>query len=118
MSKKRGASIISLALSFIAISLVVAALVVALNNTREYNMAKQEDEAFDSLAYVKVYTKSEIEKVARQAFANNYLSFYDKEVDLEGLEALVIGEIEETVPASQLDNFEIIVTSDGVDVIE
>ena len=120
MNKKRGASIISIALCFIAISLVTGALAVAVWNDMSYkmnSMALRDSVVMDSSAYIKIYTKNEIVGVARQAFADNYLTFYDGVVDLEGLEALVIGQMEETVPRAQLDNYEVIVTANGVDVI-
>lgn len=118
LRSKRGASIISLALCAVAIALVTSALVVATNNSAEYRASKmvKTDYVVESSAYVKTYKLTEVEHIARQAYANNYLSFYDKEVDLEGFYALVVGEMMESVPQNQLENFNIIVTSDGVDV--
>ena len=116
---KKGASIISLALCAVALTLVTAALTIATNNSAMYRaneIAKKQVKVVENSAYTKVYRLSEVEQVARQAFANNYLSFYDKEVDLLGLEALVLGEMLETIPEKQLDNFRVIVTPDGVDV--
>lgn len=115
---KKGTSIISLVLCAVIISLVTAALVVTLNNTREYNLvkARQNELSVENSAYVRVYTKSEVEQVARQAFADNYLSFYDKEVDLEGFEALVMGDILNEIPKYELDKYIVTVTADGIDV--
>ena len=120
MNNKRGVSLISIILCFVAISLVTAALVVAINNAADYrisSIAKNAVEIIDSSAYIKVYTKNEIDAIARQAFADNYLTYYDGVVDVEGLEALVISDIQEKVPEAQLENYEIIVTQNGVDVI-
>ena len=117
-TRKQGASIISLALCAVAMTLVTTALVLSTNNAAEYKayqMAK-ENKVVESSAYTKVYRLSEVRTVAKQAFADSYLAFYDKEVNLEGLEALVLGEMMQTIPQNQLENYEIIVTSDGVDV--
>jgi len=118
LRSKKGASIISLALCAVAITLVTTALVVATNNSAEYRASKmvKNNYVVESSAYSKTYRLTEVEQVAKQAFANNYLSFYDKEVDLEGFYALVVGEMMETIPQNQLENYNIIVTSDGVDV--
>ena len=115
---KKGASIISLALCVVAITLVTTALVVATNNSAEYRASKtvKENRVVESYAYVKTYSLAEVETIARQAYANNYLSFYDKEVDLEGLYALVVGEMMQVIPQNQLEDYDIIITSNGVDV--
>lgn len=116
---KRGASIISLALCAIAITLITTALVIAQNNSAVYRaqmVENSQSQIIDSSAYTKVYKLSEVRNIARQAFANNYLSFYDNEVNLEGLEALVIGEMMHTIPQEQLESFVVEVTPDGVDV--
>lgn len=117
---KRGVSIISLVLCAVAITFVTTALVVATNNSAEYRVArimKRQNAIVDSSAYVKVYSLNEVENVARQAFVDNYLSYYNGEVTLLGFEALVLGQIQETIPVNQLDNFIVYVTADGVDVV-
>lgn len=115
---KKGASIISLAICAVAITLVTTALVVATNNSAAYRASRmiKENKVVESYAYVKTYSLEEVQKEARQAYANNYLSFYDKQVDLDGFYALVVGEMMQLIPQNQLDDYEIIVTSDGVDV--
>lgn len=116
---KRGASIISLALCAVALTLVTTALVVATNNSaifRAQMIERNQSQVVESSAYTKVYKISEVRNIARQAFANNYLSFYDNEVNLEGFEALVLGEMMQQIPQNQLENFVIQVTSDGVNV--
>lgn len=116
---KTGASIISLCLCAVAVSFIVSALVVATNNSAMYRaelIASKQNNIIENSAYIKVYEKGEIIAIARQAFANNYLDYYDGEVDLEGLEALVIGEVMQTIPLKQLDGYEIYVTADGVNV--
>lgn len=118
---KKGTSIISLALCAVAIIMVTCALVIATNNSAIYRareILKQQNKPTQMDAYVKIYTKSEIETVARQAFANNYLAFYDNVVNIEGFEALVIGEIMQTIPEEQLEAYEINVTPDRVNIIK
>ncbi|MBQ8042757.1 MAG: hypothetical protein IJ272_01230 [Clostridia bacterium] len=119
LKAKRGASIISLALATVAIALTTTALVVATNNAALYRAQVIENKQpvnVETTAYVKIYSLSKVRSIARQAYANNYLSFYDNKVDLEGFEALVIGEMMEQIPQNQLEKYEIIITSDSVDV--
>ena len=116
---KRGASIISLALAAIAIAFTTTALVVATNNAARYranSTLKKQVDIVETSAYTKVYSLSEVTQIAKQAYVNNYLSFYDKQVDLEGFEALVIGEMMHQIPLQQLEDYVIEVTYDGVDV--
>jgi len=116
---KKGTSLISLALCAVAITLVTTALVVATNNSAMYRYEKaqrQQSKVVESVAYTKIYRLDEVTNIARQAFANNYLSFYDNEVDLEGFEALVIGEMMEQIPQNQLEDYVINVSSEGVQV--
>ena len=119
LNGKKGASIISLALAAVALTLTTTALVIATNNSAMYRYEKakrQQVKEIDRVAYVKVYTLDEVKSVARQAYVDNYLSFYEKEVDLQGLEALVIGEMMEHIPQNQLDKYSIIVTDDSINV--
>ena len=51
------------------------------------------------------------------AIPESFDSFNDNEVNLEGLEALVIGDLMQIIPQDQLNNFLITVTADSVDVI-
>jgi hypothetical protein len=60
--------------------------------------------------------KEEIRNIARQAYVDNYLPFYDNEIDFDGFVALVMGDIMQKVPANQLDGYNVIVTEDGVEV--
>ena len=116
---KRGASIISLTLATVAIALTTTALVVATNNSAMYRaqvIARKQSTTVESSAYTRVYRIGDIENIARQAFANNYLSFYDNEVDLEGFEALILGEMMEQIPQNQLEDYVVNVTPDGVTV--
>ena len=117
INKKRGVSIISLTLCAVAITLVTTALVVATNNSAMYRAQKYINEntkQVESYAYTKIYSISEVTNIARQAFANNYLSFYDGEVDLDGFEALILGEMMQQIPVNQLENYNINVVDDGV----
>lgn len=119
LNLKKGTSVISLVLCAVAITLVTTALVVATNNSaifRAQMIKNKETQPLESYAYVKVYNINEVESIARQAYANSYLAFYDNEVDLEGLEALVIGEMMQEIPQNQLENYIIQVTIDGVSV--
>lgn len=116
---KKGTSIISLALCAVAISLVTTALVVATNNAamfRANEMAKEQKRIVETTAYRRVYGLGEVTTIARKAFVDNYLPFYDKEVDIEGFRALVLGDIMQKVPTNQLDNYNITITSDSVEV--
>ena len=117
MNKKRGVSIISLALCAVAITLVTTALVVATNNSAMYRaqMFRNENtQQIESSAYTKIYTLNEVRNIARQAFANNYLDFYDGNVGLSGFEALIIGEMMQQIPLKQLEDYNIYVVDDGV----
>ncbi len=114
---KMGASMISLILCAIAVTLVTAALVIANYNSaifKAQQIANKNKAQFEISAYSKIYTKAEIEIIARQAFVDNYLSFYDKNVDFEGFEALIMGEIMRQVPVDQLEEYNIHVLTDGV----
>lgn len=116
---KKGTSIISLTLCAVALALVTSALVIANNNSAMYKLneiAKDEIKPVETTAYVKIYSVDEVETVARQAFVDNYLSYWDEEVDLEGFTALVIGDVMRKIPLNQLDDFNIVVTEDGVKV--
>lgn len=119
MNRKSGVSVISLVLCAVAITLVTTALVVATNNSAMFRAKMLRDEKtyqVESYAYTRVYKINEVRSIARQAFANNYLSYYDNEVDLDGFEALVIGEIMQKVPQNQLEEYIVQVTTNGVDV--
>lgn len=118
LSGKRGASIISIVLCAVAFAFITAAVVVAKNNDAAYKAQelKKQMDVVDNAAYVKVYTVEEIEAVTRQAYADSYLAYYDGEVTLEGLEALVIGKVMEKIPHEQVENFKIFVYADGVTV--
>ena len=119
LNKKRGASVISLVLCGVALTLVVASIVVATNNSSAYRaqlIAENNSKVIENSAYTKVYTLSEVKAIAKQAFANNYLTLYDNEVGMSGFEALVIGEMKETIPQEQLDSYNIYVTRDGIEV--
>ena len=116
---KRGVSIISLALCAVAFTLVTTALVLATNNAAMYRANKtlnKQANIVEVSAYTKVYNLGEVRQIARQAYVNNYLSFYDKQVDLEGFEALVIGEMMQQIPLEQLEDYIVNVTDDGVNV--
>lgn len=118
LRKKAGTSIISLVLCFVAIALVTTALVVANNNSAKYK-AKQvakEQLKVDSLAYVKVYTLDEVKQIAKQSFADNYLSLYENEVSLAEFEALVLGDVANKITLKELDKYAIYVTPEGVTV--
>ena len=119
LNKKRGASVISLVLCGVALTLVVSALVVATNNSAMYRaqmIAENNSKVIENSAYTRVYTLNEVKAIAKQAFANNYLALYDNEVGMQGFEALVIGDMKQTVPQEQLDNYNIYVTRDGIEV--
>ena len=119
LNTKKGASAISLVLCGVAVAFIVAALVVATNNAAMFKaqmIAQKATNVVEDSAYTKVYTLNEIKIVAKQAFANNYLSLYDNVVSMTGFEALVIGEIQETIPQEQLENYNIFVSQDGVEV--
>lgn len=119
LKSKRGASIISLALCAVTVGFVIAAVVVAVNNSatlRAQLIADSQKNVVESSAYTKVYEKYEVVTIARQAFANNYLQLYDGKVDLEGFKALVIGEMMQTIPMEQLEEYNITITEDSISV--
>ena len=121
LKNKNGASIISLAMCLVAITLVISALVVATNNSARYAaeqvVAKSKKTVVEeSLASTRVYTKAEVVAVARQAFANSYLALHNEEVDLEGFEALVIGEMMQILPINEIEKYDIHITKNGVTV--
>ena len=115
---KRGVSIISLTLAAIAIALTTTALVVATNNSARYRAEEMRKNNkvvnVETKAYVKIYSLSEVRAIARQAFADNYLDFYNNNVNLEGFEALVIGEMMQQIPQNQLEDYVVTVTADSV----
>ena len=116
---KRGVSLISLMLCVVAMTLVTTALVISTNNSAIYRAQialENQAKLVETSAYTKIYRLSEVRDIARQSFANNYLSFYDNEVDLEGFEALVLGEMMQQIPLNQLENFIVNISHDGVDV--
>lgn len=118
--KERPVSIISLTLCAIAITLITSALVVAKLNHESYLAESYRKEnvvnVVETKAYVKIYSLGEVRSIARQAFVDNYLSFYDNEVDLEGFEALILGDMLNKIPEQQLYDYVVSVTADGVDV--
>lgn len=116
---KKGLSLITLVLCGVIITLGITALVVATNNSAIFmakEIASKQNTVIETGAYTKIYSVHQVETVARQSFANNYLYLYDQEIDLEGFKVLVIGEIMQTIPAGQLENYDIQITADGVDV--
>ena len=121
LKDKKGTSIISLALCAVAISLVTTALVVATNNAAMYRAQKMtynNTKVVETSAYKDTDRVENIRNIANQAFVNNYLSFYDKQVDLEGFKVLVIGEMMQTIPQNELEDYIIDITADGVKVSE
>ena len=119
LNRKRGTSVISLVLCGVALTFVVAALVVATSNSAMYRaqmIAENNSKVIENSAYTKVYTLNEVKSIAKQAFANNYLALYDNEVGMQGFEALVINEMKKTIPQEQMDNYNIYVTRDGIEV--
>ena len=121
LKSKKGASIISLSMCAVAIMLITAALVVTTNNSAKYTaeqvVARRKNTAVEeSLASTKIYTKAEVISVARQAYANSYLALHDEEVDLEGFEALVIGEMMQVLPIYEIEKYDISITENGVTV--
>lgn len=121
LKNKKGASIISLSLCAVAIFLVAAALFVTTKNAARFKAEQvigenKQEVAEESLAITKIYTKAEVISVARQAFANSYLALHNEEVDLEGFEALVIGEMMQILPINEIEKYDIRVTSGGVTV--
>lgn len=119
LKRKVGASVISLTLAVVAIALITSALVIATNNSAVYRYEKAKKsqvKTVESVAYTKVYTIGEVRSIARQAYANNYLAYWNNDVDLDGFKALVIGEMMEQVPQNQLESFVVIITNDSIDV--
>lgn len=117
IKNKKGVSIISLVLCAVMVMFVVSAVAVATNNSailRVREIARNQNNVEESLAYTRTYSKDQVMSVARQAFVNNYIELYDGKVDLEGFEALVIGEMMQTIPAEQLEEYNIIITEDGI----
>lgn len=116
LNLKKGASIISIALCMVAIALVASALVVANNNHNEYMMAKNSkvNDSVEKSAYVKIYTKEDVENVARQAFVDNYLMYFDGDIGISGLEKIVIEEVSKQIPGNVLSNYVIEITPDEV----
>ena len=119
---KRGVSFISLAIFSLVFILIVVGIVCAVNGSREYKeelvAKRQRSVVIDKNSYVKVYSKNEIENVARQAYVDNYMQYLDNEVDLDGFSALVIGQMGRAIPSNQLDKYLIIVMDDGIDIVE
>lgn len=117
MKSKKGTSIISLVLCAVIVTLVTTALVLANRNSAMFRAAlEDEDRVVEKSAYIKVYRTTEVRDIAKQAFANNYLAFYDGDVDLEGFKALILGEMMQQIPLNQLEDFDVNVTPDGVTV--
>ena len=119
LNRKKGASAISLVLCGMALSLVVAALVVATNNSAAFKaqmIAEKQTSIIENSAYTKVYSLSEIKAVAKEAYVNNYLLLFDEEIGISDFEALILGEIQLTIPYEQLENYNIFVTQDGIEV--
>lgn len=117
LNLKKGTSIISLVVCAVAITLVTTALVVTTNNsaTLRAKMFKDEQaQKVESYAYTKVYTINEVRNIARQAYVNNYLAFYNNEVSLERFEELVIGAMMKQIPQNQLEDYVVQVTPDGI----
>ena len=114
---KKGTSVISLILCAVAISLVTTALVVATNNSavfRAQMLEREQTKNVESNAYTKVYKIDEVGSIARQAYVNNYLTFYNNEVNLQEFEQLIIQEMVQQIPQNQMGNYIIQVTPDGV----
>jgi len=119
LSDKRGTSIISLTLCLIVVIMIGTAVFIATSNSARYKVEQIINNKIspeESLANHKTYTHHEVTSIARQAFVNNYLAWYDGKVDLENFRALVIGEMMQTIPVDQLEKFDIHVTQDGVTV--
>lgn len=115
---KKGASIFSLVLCAVIVALVTTALVVTTSNYGLF-MAQRDaknDNVVEKSAYTKVYTIEEVKTIARSAYANNYLAFYDNEVTFDGFEQLIMKEIANQIPQEQLGNYIINITPDGIDV--
>ena len=117
LGRKRGISIISLSLSIVAMGLVATALIVTTNNVAENRARAVKPVRFvESSAYTKVYTKQEVENIAIKSFVDNYLPYYDGEITLVELEALVLGDLMQRIPKEQLDNYVVRITGDTVEV--
>ena len=113
---KKGVSVVSLALCVVAVSLIVAALVVTTNNAAMLKAQEVQNNVIEDSAYIKVYTLEEVKTIAKQAYVNNYLSLYEGQVDLAGFEMLVIKEMQKQVPIGQLNGFNVFVSPDGIEV--
>lgn len=119
LKTKKGVSALSLVLCTVVVGLVVVALIVATNNSAAFRAqltAKNQSDVVENSAYTKVYSLDEVKAIARQSFANNYILLYEGQVDMTGFEALIIGEMEQQIPARQLTNYNIFVTQDGIEV--
>lgn len=114
--EKKKTSIISLALCALAIVLICAALVITTNNSAAYRASQLNSSVVDRSAYVKVYVLEEVQEIAKQAYADNYLAYYDGEVKITGFENLIMAQILRTVPNNQLENYNIFVYNDGITV--
>lgn len=110
---KKGTSIISITLCLVALVLVTSALVIAKRNDNIYkaSLVKTEEHA-----YVRVYSLDEVKHIARQAYADNYLSFVDGKTTITQFKKDVENEIKKVVPSTQIESFNIYVYEDGVDV--
>ena len=114
---KKGTSVISLVLCAVVIALVTTALVVATNNSavfRAQMLEKEQLQKVETHAYTKVYVINEVRNIARQAYVNNYITFYNNEVNLQEFEQLIIQEMVQQIPQNQMENYVIQVTPDGV----
>ncbi len=114
---KKGTSAISLVLCAIAITLVTTALVIATNNSAKFRaqmLEKEQVKSVESSAYTKVYKIDEVRSIARQAYVNNYLAFYNNEVNLQKFEQLIIQEMVGQIPQNQMESYVVEVTPDGV----
>lgn len=119
LKNKRGASMFSIVLCLVAMTLIIATLLIVTNNSatmRAQWILNNSNVKVESLAYTKIYNINEVKDVARQAYANNYLDFYDHEINFEEFKTLVMNEIMKTIPTSQLDSYNIDITPDGIDV--
>ena len=119
LNRKKGTSAISLVLCGVALVLVTAALVVATNSSamfRAQMIADNNSNVVENSAYTKVYTLGDVKSIAKQAFANNYLSLYDNKVGITEFKELVIGEIKQIIPEEQLNNYNIYITQDEIEV--
>ena len=119
LKNKKGASAISLILCAIVISILTVAIVVAASNSatfRANERAKKEAKILNSQAYTKVYTLEEVQEIAKQAFVDNYISFYEEEVSFTEFKDLILAQINKTIPSSQMVKYNVYVYNDGVTV--